>query len=169
MNERQNSASIQKLRTIADRYRVQGRAGQGGIAEVYRVVDEVTDREVALKILFQEASQKSHLTGLFEREFHTLAQLAHPRIIEVYDYGFHLDRAYYTMELLDGSDLRKLAPIEWRQACSLLRDVASSLALLHSRKLIHRDVSARNVRCDRNGRAKLIDFGALSPIGAVAK
>jgi len=161
MNEHQHSESTQKLRTIADRYRVQGRLGRGGIAEVYHVVDEVTHRELALKMLLQEASQKPHLAGLFEREFHTLAQLAHPRIIEVYDYGFHLDRAYYTMELLDGADLKKLAPIDWKKACSLLRDVALSLALLHSRRLIHRDISARNVRCDRNGRAKLIDFGAL--------
>jgi len=169
MTEQQHSKATQKLRTISERYRVQGRLGRGGLAEVYQVVDEASEKEVALKILFEEASQKPHLVGLFEREFHTLAQLAHPHIIEVYDYGFHQDRAYYTMELLDGSDLKSLAPVEWQKACSLLRDVASSLALLHSRRLIHRDISARNVRCDNNGRAKLLDFGALSPVGASAK
>jgi len=169
MNQQQRPESTQKLNTIADRYRVIDRLGRGGIAEVYRVVDEATDKHVALKILLQEASQKPHLAGSVEREIHTLAQLAHPRVIEVYDYGLHLDRAYYTMELLDGSDLRKLAPIEWRKACGLLRDVAQSLTLLHSRKLLHRDISTRNVRCDKDGRAKLIDFGALSPLGATAK
>ena len=51
------------------------------------------------------------------------------------------------MELLDGQDLRELAPLPWREACALLRDVASSLALLHARRLLHRDVSPRNVRC----------------------
>jgi len=169
MNEQQHSESTQKLKHIADRYRVRGRLGRGGIAEVYSVVDEATDKDVALKILLQEASQKPYLAGLFEREFHTLAQLAHPHVIEVYDYGLHQDRAYYTMELLEGSDLRKLAPLQWQKACSMLRDVALSLTLLHSRKLLHRDISARNVRCDRSGRAKLIDFGALSPLGATAK
>ncbi|MBN1652240.1 MAG: protein kinase [Deltaproteobacteria bacterium] len=169
MKEKQHPGSAGKPRYIADRYRVQKRLGMGGIAEVYHVVDEVTNRALALKLLFQEASQKQHLAALFEREFHTLAQLAHPRIIEVYDYGVHSDRAYYTMELLAGSDLKKLVPIEWRHACRLLRDVALSLTLIHSRRLLHRDISARNVRCDKDGRAKLIDFGALSPLGATAK
>ena len=72
------------------------------------------------------------------------------------------------MELLDGSDLRERGQLPWREACALLRDVASSLAILHSRRLLHRDVSARNVRCTSDGRAKLIDFGAMTPMG-VAK
>ena len=72
------------------------------------------------------------------------------------------------MELLGGQDLRALGKIDWRQACELLRDVASSLALLHSRRLVHGDVSPRNVRCTIDGRAKLLDFGAMMPMG-VAK
>jgi hypothetical protein len=72
---------------------------------------------------------------------------------------------YYTMELLDGQDLRELAPLGLREACSHLRDVASSLGLLHVRRLIHRDVSPRNVRLTSEGRAKLIDFGALTTFG----
>ena len=69
------------------------------------------------------------------------------------------------MELLDGGDLRERAPLPWREACALLCDVCSSLALLHSRRLVHRDVSPRNVRCTADGRAKLIDFGAMVPVG----
>ena len=72
---------------------------------------------------------------LLEREYHTLAQLAHPRIIEVYDYGVDERGPYYTMELLDGADLERARPLPWREACALLRDVASSLAILHSRGL----------------------------------
>ena len=102
---------------------------------------------------------------LFEREFHTLSELAHPRIVEVYDYGVDGEGAYYTMELLGGNDLRALGKVPWRRACELLRDVASSLAILHSRRLIHNDVSPRNVRCTADGRAKLIDFGAMTPMG----
>ncbi|MFI5308459.1 MAG: AAA family ATPase, partial [Polyangiales bacterium] len=97
-----------------------------------------------------------------------LSQLAHPRIIEVYEYGVDAAGAYYTMELLGGQDLRALEKIEWRKACELLRDVASSLALLHSRRLVHCDVSPRNVRCTIDGHAKLLDFGAMMPMG-VAK
>ncbi len=139
------------------------------MATVYRVYDEATDRQVALKQQATDASQNPQLSMLFEREFHTLAQLAHPLIIEVYDYGVDNDTPYYTMELLEGADLRKLAPIEWRQTCRLLRDVASSLALLHSRRFLHRDISSRNVRCTQDGRAKLIDFGAMAPFGVPVK
>ena len=73
--------------------------------------------------------------ALFEREYHTLVRLKHPRIIEVYDYGLTEHGPYYTMELLDGSDLQQLAPLPYREACRHLRDVASSLALLHAHRL----------------------------------
>ncbi|HEX3593546.1 MAG TPA: protein kinase, partial [Polyangiaceae bacterium] len=104
---------------------------------------------------------------LFEREFFTLSHLRHPRIVSVHDYGVDDVGPYYAMELLDGGDLVGQAPVEWRRACALSRDVCSALALLHSRRLVHRDVSPRNVRCTRDGLAKLIDFGAMSPMGPV--
>ena len=69
------------------------------------------------------------------------------------------------MELLDGQDLRDLSPLPYREACLYLRDVASSLALLHARRLLHRDVSPRNVRRTSDGHCKLLDFGAMIPFG----
>jgi serine/threonine protein kinase/predicted ATPase len=154
---------------IASRYRIEECLGRGGMASVYRVFDESAAKHVALKLLSKEASEKSNDVSLFEREFYTLAQLAHPRIIEVYDYGVSENGAYYTMEYLDGTDFRGLAPLEWKKACALLRDLASSLALLHSRRLLHRDISSRNARCTKDGRAKLIDFGAMIPFGTASK
>lgn len=154
-------------RRVGGRYTVRGVLGRGGMAIVYHVSDTVTGRELALKQLVAEdddARQKSS-AALFEREFHTLAQLSHPRIIEVYDYGVADDAPYYTMELLDGGDLRQRAPLPWREACALAYDVCSSLALIHSRRLVHRDVTPRNIRCTRDGQAKLIDFGAMAPMG----
>jgi hypothetical protein len=155
--------------TIAGRYLIEGLLGGGGMAAVYKVRDARSNKLVALKRGLSIAKSKpTKRKELLEREFHTLAQLAHPCIIEVYDYGVDEHGAYYTMEMLDGADLHKTGQVPWRQACSLLRDVASSLALLHSRGLIHRDVSARNVRRTADGRAKLIDFGAMTGMG-VAK
>jgi tRNA A-37 threonylcarbamoyl transferase component Bud32 len=155
--------------TVAGRYLIDGLLGGGGMAAVYKVRDARTNKHVALKRGLSVGKGKpSKRKELLEREFHTLAQLAHPCIIEVYDYGVDEHGAYYTMEMLDGADLHKTGQVPWRQACSLLRDVASSLALLHSRGLIHRDVSARNVRRTADGRAKLIDFGAMTGMG-VAK
>jgi AraC-like DNA-binding protein len=154
---------------IANRYEVHELLGRGGMASVYRVTDVATGRQAALKQLLvpDEVEQRAGYAALFEREFHTLAELCHPRVIAVYDYGVSPDTGpYYTMELLDGGDLRERAPLPWREACTLLFDVCSSLALLHSRRLLHRDISPRNVRCTRDGKAKLIDFGAMAPMGA---
>jgi tetratricopeptide (TPR) repeat protein len=132
---------------------------------VHRVHDTRDGRELALKRLILSEGKDETIAELFEREYHTLSELAHPRIIEVYDYGRDQGGAYYTMELLTGSDLRELGQIPWEKACALLRDLASSLAIVHSRRLIHADLSPRNVRCTADGRAKLLDFGAMMPMG----
>ncbi|HKU43311.1 MAG TPA: protein kinase [Polyangiales bacterium] len=155
-------------RRIGNRYELQAVLGRGGMACVYRATDLALGREIALKELQlpESVRDRESVTALFEREFHTLSQLAHPRVIAVYDYGVTTHGPYYTMELLDGGDLRERAPVPWREACELLFDVCSSLALLHSRRLLHRDISPRNIRCTRDGKAKLIDFGAMAPMGA---
>jgi hypothetical protein len=151
---------------IAGRYAVEYRLGKGGMGSVYAVRDLSTGRRLALKCLMRNAAaEDGPERALFQREFHTLAHLRHPCVINVHDYGVAEGRPFYTMELLDGSDLRELAPLPWPKACSLLRDVASSLALLHSRRVLHRDLSPRNVRCTADGRAKLIDFGTMAPMG----
>jgi tetratricopeptide (TPR) repeat protein/tRNA A-37 threonylcarbamoyl transferase component Bud32 len=156
--------------TLGGRYEIIEELGRGGMACVYRALDPRTGREVAIKQLTAatEAKRSNEAALLFEREFYTLAQLSHPRVIRVYDYGVDPAGPYYTMELLDGGDLRERSPVPWREACELIFDVCSSLALLHSRRLVHRDVSPRNVRCTRDGRAKLIDFGAMVSMGSGA-
>jgi anti-anti-sigma regulatory factor len=156
--------------TIAARYRVLAQLGRGGSAYVYHVREIATLRELALKRLRHDVSavHLATLTKHLEREFYALAQLRHPRVIEVYDYGVSDGLPYYTMELLDGADLRASAPLPWRRACELMYDIASSLALLHSRRFVHRDVTPSNIRCTRDDRAKLIDFGAMVPMGTGA-
>ncbi|MDD9942865.1 MAG: protein kinase [Myxococcales bacterium] len=141
------------------------------MGEVYRCHDYVADQSVALKRLRADAAEeRPAIAALFEREYHALRELAHPSIIQVFDYGISPDGGpYYTMELLDGQDLRALAPIAWRQACGLLRDIASSLAIMHSRRLLHRDISPGNVHKDGGGRAKLLDFGAMGTFGVNAQ
>lgn len=154
---------------MADRYAIHDQLGSGGMAEVYRATDLSTGRTVALKRLTppDRPAEIGSAAAQFEREFHTLAQLSHPRVISVFDYGVDgSGTPFYTMELLDGGDLRDRAPLPWPRACSLIFDVCSSLALLHSRRLLHRDVSPRNIRCTQDGRAKLIDFGAMAPMSA---
>lgn len=130
---------------------------------VYRVTDEPSGRDLALKLAGRRADADSELR--FRREFHTMAGLRHPRIVEVYDYGIDAAGAFYTMELLGGHDLRDERPATVPAACAIVRDIASALAFVHSRRLIHRDVSPRNARRTTDGRAKLIDFGILASPG----
>ncbi len=151
---------------IDGRYTVVSRLGRGGMGAVYRVRDDDTGKELALKQVAPAAAIEPHAAQLrFRREFHTMATLRHPRIVEVFDYGVADDVPYYTMELLDGKDLHDLDRVPWQRACSLLRDVATALAFLHVRRLLHRDLAPRNVRCTQDGRAKLIDFGVLATTG----
>jgi hypothetical protein len=152
---------------VGGRYLLGDSLGEGGIAVVHRAKDTVTGREVALKHLRVDTrTDKERAVELFRQEFHTLSQLVHPRIVSVYDYGVADDGLpYYTMELLDGGDLLDRVPCEWRKACALARDVCSVLSLIHSRRMVYRDLSPKNVRCTSDGRAKLLDFGALSPMG----
>jgi eukaryotic-like serine/threonine-protein kinase len=81
-------------------------------------------------------------------------------MVSVFDFGIDAGGAYYAMELLQGRDLQERAPCLGDKACAVARDVCSALALLHSRRFVHRDISPRNVRRFENAAAKLIDFGA---------
>ncbi len=168
MNERGHDPSGSSARFFARRYRIEELIGQGGMAAVYRVFDSQTRRQLALKQLLAptEEKKRKQIGELFEHEYHVLAQMAHPRVIAVYDYGLSETGPYYTMELLDGGDLKELAPLPWKTTCSYLYDVCSALSLIHSRRQVHRDLTPRNIRCTRDGQAKLIDFGAMVPMGA---
>ena len=152
---------------VSSRYQLLGELGAGGMATVHRAVDTKTGMEVALKRLRARSNPLDHVRDIahLEHEYHTLAQLAHPRVVSVFDYGVDSQQPYYTMELLDGGDLQNRTPLDWRTACAFARDICSALSLLHSRRLVHRDLSPRNVRCTGDGRAKLIDFGAMVPMG----
>ncbi|HVW24321.1 MAG TPA: protein kinase [Polyangiaceae bacterium] len=154
--------------SIRGRYQLHEVLGKGGMARVYRATDVTSGRELAVKQLAFDAEDKDYAThaSLFELEFRTLAQLSHPGIVDVYDFGIDECGPYYTMELLDGGDLRSRASLPWRNACAVAYAICSSLALVHSRRLVHRDVTPNNVRFTRDGRAKLIDFGAMVPMGA---
>src|SRR5579872_391674 len=150
---------------VANRYLIRAELASGGMGVVYRVFDRSLGEERALKRLNREAVEQPFLVEAFEREFQVLAGIDHPRIIRVFDYGVDEVGPYYTMELIDGEDLRRAAPLPYRDACRYLRDVAASLALLHARRLIHRDLSPANVRVTLDGHCKLLDFGALSAFG----
>lgn len=150
----------------ATRYIVDGEIARGGVGIIYKAYDRVRCCHVALKrpSADHSADVMKNNAETLEREYSTLASIKHPRVVSVYEYGVDQTGPYYTMELLEGTDLKAAAPVPWRDLCSYMRDIASSLGLLHARRLLHRDISPLNVRIV-HGRAKLIDFGALTPFG----
>jgi len=137
------------------------------MGNIHRAFDRLAQREVAYKRMrVSVEARRPRMTALFRREYDALARLEHPNIVSAYEFGVDGEGPYYAMELLLGEDLTKCAPLPVRDACRVLREVASALALLHARRLIHRDVSPNNVRITPAGNAKLLDFGALVPFGA---
>ena len=104
---------------------------RGGMGVVHRVRDRYAERDLAQKrLMMPRDGLRPRLIALFQNEYDTLAQLAHPRIVEVYEYGVDAVGPYYTMELLSGGDLAHAAPLSAADTCSVLRDVASALALI---------------------------------------
>jgi hypothetical protein len=151
------------------RYQVRGLLGSGGNATVHEVFDSVRGTTLAMKRLSADAARSRTASLLFRREYRTLRELSHPAILRVFDYGLDGGCPYYTMELASGTDVRAIAPMPWREACRVLRDVVSALSLVHSRRLVHRDVSAANVRRTEADGAKLLDFGSLCPMGMASE
>lgn len=165
MGRRQSVASLPEASgsLIAQRYRVERVLGQGGMGTIYAAEDTISGRTVALKRLPRGASAKT--MALFEREYRALASLRHSFIVEVYEYAADEQGPFYTMEIVEGADLSGQAPMPWRDVCNCLRDVASILGVLHARRLLHRDLSPRNLLRSTSGQLKLIDFGALAAFG----
>ena len=132
---------------------------------VYKVRDPGGTPLALKQIRTDSGARQAILRMAFEREYQVLASIDHPGIIRVYDYGLDGDQPYYTMEYVQGRDLRELAPMPWRDACGCMRDVASALSLLHARRLLHRDLSPNNVKITPADGGKLLDFGALADFG----
>ena len=105
-----SATPVSRADAVASRYRVKEELAAGGMGVVYRVFDRSTGEERALKRLNREAAGQPFLVEAFEREYQVLAGLDHPRIIRVFDYGVDEVGPYYTMELLEGQDMRSAAP-----------------------------------------------------------
>ncbi len=147
---------------IAGRYRIETPLGSGGMAMTYLARDLVLDRPVAVKVLRLTDSQATDLAR-FEREARAAAAVSHPNVVQVFDAGQDGDLRYIVMERVDGGDLahliRERAPLPLEEAVRITADILRGLAAIHQAGIVHRDVKPANVLIDRQGRAKLTDFG----------
>ncbi|GAA1060469.1 serine/threonine-protein kinase [Agromyces bracchium] len=154
---------------LADRYRVDGLIGRGGMAAVYRADDLALGRRVAVKV-FTASAEGIDDADRRRSETALLASLTHPALVTLYDAAKDpaSRREFLVMELVDGEDLRRVldrGPIPLRDAARVLADLAEGLHVIHSRGIVHRDVKPANVLLapahlpTRRWNAKLADFG----------
>src|SRR4051812_23829751 len=150
--------------TIVDgRYRVVGRIGSGGMADVYQADDTHLGREVALKVLHRRFAQDEEFVERFRREASAAAGLQHPNVVGVYDRGSHDDTWYIAMERLRGRTLKQLivddAPLDQRRAIDLCSQVLVAAGFAHRRGVVHRDFKPHNVIVADDDSVKVTDFG----------
>jgi serine/threonine protein kinase/tetratricopeptide (TPR) repeat protein len=143
-------------------YRILDKIGAGGMGEVYRAHDERLDRDVAVKVLHESVAQDADRLVRFEREAKAVAKLAHPNILEIWDFGSEGGVTYAVTELLEGESLRKLVSkggITTGKAVEYARAIADGLTAAHDKRIIHRDLKPENVFLTTDGRIKILDFG----------
>ena len=142
------------------RYRLGPVLGHGGAATVHQALDERLLRQVALKVFRADADRD--LGRRFEAEARLLAQLHHPGLVEIFDYGQTAQGPYLVLELLPGPALSVLLRSGPRSLTDTLRtgaDLARTLAHVHGQGVVHRDVKPANILLDSDGRPRLADFG----------
>jgi serine/threonine-protein kinase len=149
---------------IPERYRLLREVGQGGMAVVYRAVDETLKREVAIKILHQHLASEPESKARLEREAQSVAKLHHENILEIFDYsGPDSPSSYIVTEFIDGQTLKDFVaahPIAYPEVAALIAiEIGSALAHAHAAGIIHRDVKPENVMIRKDGVLKLMDFG----------
>jgi len=150
------------------RYLITEAMGEGGMATVYKAYDKRLDREVAIKVILPGFSHSDEFLTRFEREAKVVAQLTHPNIVGVIDYGTEKDTPYIVMEYVSGGNLKDLLgkAIPWQDAAKKLAPVARALEYAHNEDIIHRDIKPANILVTKSGDFMLSDFGIAKTLSA---
>ena len=158
-------------RTIVnDRYEIGKRIGRGGMAEIFQARDILLDRPVAMKVLFPEFATDPAFVERFRREAQAAANLNHPNIVAVYDWGKVNNTYYIAMEYVNGRTLadilKQSGTLTPMQVCDVMSEVASALISAHQNGVIHRDIKPGNILVSTTGQVKVADFGIARALGA---
>ncbi|MES9592623.1 Stk1 family PASTA domain-containing Ser/Thr kinase [Streptomyces sp. NPDC094045] len=153
------------------RYRVDARIAVGGMATVYRAVDTRLDRVLALKVMHPALATDVSFVERFIREAKSVARLAHPNVVAVFDQGAQGQYVYLAMEYVAGCTLRDVlrdrGALQPRAALDILEPVLAALGAAHRAGFVHRDMKPENVLIGDDGRVKVADFGLVRAVGTV--
>ncbi|MFJ9810093.1 Stk1 family PASTA domain-containing Ser/Thr kinase [Streptomyces sp. NPDC101158] len=157
-------------RLLDGRYRVDARIAVGGMATVYRAVDTRLDRELALKVMHPDLATDAAFVERFMREAKSVARLAHPNVVGVFDQGADGAYVYLAMEYVAGCTLRDVlrerGALRPRAALDILEPVLAALGAAHRAGFVHRDMKPENVLIGDDGRVKVADFGLVRAVGS---
>ena len=148
---------------LNDRYEVTSHLARGGMADVYEGRDTELNRPVAVKVLHSQFSADEAFVKRFRREAQAAANLSHPNIVGIYDWGQSAGTYFIVMEIVDGRSLRDVLKSEGallpRRATEIAAETAAALWVAHQAGLIHRDVKPGNILLAKDGTVKVTDFG----------
>ena len=157
-------------KTFMNRYEIERPIARGGMAEVFLARDHKLDRPVALKVLVPELSADRSFVERFRREAKAAANLVHPNIVQIYDWGEDNNNYFIVMEYVEGQTLRdrlrSFGSLDARQAAAIGANIAAGLHYAHEQGFVHRDVKPGNVLITTGGQVKVTDFGIAQAVNA---
>ena len=155
---------------LGGRYEIVEKIGNGGMATVYKAVDKVLKRNVAVKILRDEFTTDEEFIKRFEVEAQSAARLTHPNIVSIYDVGVEDSLHYIVMELIQGKTLKEIiveerGPLPWKWSVNVAIQIASALETAHKNNIIHRDIKPHNIIITEDGIAKAVSNSTITAFG----
>ena len=163
------TGNIQRV-VLNDRYEIQQRIGRGGMADVFLARDLLLDRPVAIKVLFPEFAIDPSFVERFRREAQSAANLNHPNIVSVYDWGKYENTYFMAMEYVEGRTLADVLRLNGHlnsvQAAEIASEVSAALGFAHRNGVVHRDIKPANILIGSNGQVKVADFGIARAMNA---
>lgn len=156
---------------LGNRYQLQQVLGKGGMADVYKARDLMLERPVAIKVLRQDYSREPGFQERFRHEAKAAANLSHPNIVTVYDFGFDQDYLYIVMEFIPGTDLKTMmrnrGQFTLDEAIPLAVQACAGVGYAHRSGLVHCDVKPHNMLVSPDGRLKVTDFGIARALSSI--
>lgn len=154
---------MEQGKILKGRYRIIKKIGSGGMADVYLGYDTVLERNVAIKIMHPQYASDESFVRRFKREAQAAANLNHPNIVAVFDWGAEDSTYFIVMELIKGKTLKEIikesGALPVSRAINIIKQIAGALAFAHKREVVHRDIKPQNIIITDDGLAKVTDFG----------
>ena len=156
---------------LNDRYQLLEKQGGGGMATVYRARDKMLERDVAIKLLRDDYSDNDEFRERFRQEARAAANLSHPNIVTVHDFGYDVGKLFIVMEYIPGSDMKTLirrrGRVSVKDTIQLMTQACAGIGYAHRAGLVHCDVKPHNMLVTHDQRLKVTDFGIARALSSI--